>query len=67
MPALEALTSAMSVAAGVLGQGDQLGQLAPGYLADVIAVEGDPLKDIARMGAVSLVIKDGEVVRYENP
>jgi imidazolonepropionase-like amidohydrolase len=33
----------------------------------VIAVEGDPLKDIARMGAVSLVIKDGEVVRYENP
>jgi len=33
----------------------------------VIAVEGDPLSDIARMGAVSLVIKDGEVVRYENP
>jgi len=67
MPPLEALTSAMSVAAGVLGQGNQLGQLAPGFLADVIAVEGDPLKDIARMGAVSLVIKDGEVVRYENP
>ena len=67
MPPLEALTSAMSVAAGVLGQGDQLGQLAPGFLADVIAVEGDPLKDIARMGEVSLVIKDGEVVRYENP
>jgi len=67
MPPLAALTSAMSVAAGVLGQGDQLGQLAPGFLADVIAVEGDPLKDIARMGAVSLVIKDGEVVRYENP
>ena len=67
MPALEALTSAMSVAAGVLGQGDQLGQLAPGFLADVIAVEGDPLSDIGRMSAVSLVIKDGEVVRYESP
>ena len=67
MPPLEALTSAMSVAAGVLGQGDQLGQLAPGFLADVIAVEGDPLSDIARMGAVSLVIKDGEVVRYKSP
>ena len=67
MPPLEALTSAMSVAAGVLGQGDQLGQLAPGFLADVIAVEGDPLSDIGRMSAVSLVIKDGEVVRYESP
>ena len=67
MPPLEALTSAMSVAAGVLGQGHQLGQLAPGFLADVIAVEGDPLSDIGRMSAVSLVIKDGEVVRYESP
>lgn len=46
---------------------DQLGQLAPGFLADVIAVEGDPLSDIGRMSAVSLVIKDGEVVRYESP
>jgi imidazolonepropionase-like amidohydrolase len=67
MPPLEALTSAQAVAAGVLGQGDALGQLAPGYYADLIAVPGNPLDDIRRMGEVSLVIKNGEVVRHAAP
>jgi len=67
MPPLEALTSAQAVAAGVLGQGDALGQVAPGYYADLIAVPGNPLDDIRRMGEVSLVIKNGEVVRHDAP
>lgn len=67
MPPLAALTSAQAVAAGVLGQGDALGQLAPGYYADLIAVPGNPLDDIRRMGEVSLVIKNGEVVRHDAP
>jgi imidazolonepropionase-like amidohydrolase len=67
MPPLEALTSAQAVAAGVLGQGDALGQLAPGYYADLIAVPGNPLDDIRRMGEVSLVIKNGEVIRHAAP
>ena len=66
MPPLEALTSAMSVAAGVLGQEISWGSLLR-LFSDVIAVEGDPLSDIGRMSAVSLVIKDGEVLRYESP
>jgi imidazolonepropionase-like amidohydrolase len=67
MPPLEALTSAQAVAAGVLGQGDALGQLAPGYYADLIAVPGNPLDDIRRMGEVSFVIKNGELVRHDAP
>ena len=41
----------------------QLGRVAPGYFADLVAVEGDPLKDIAAVvNGVRLVMKDGKVV-----
>ena len=49
-------------AAQVCGHGEELGTLEPGKLADVIAVNGDPLADIEVMNNVSVVIKDGQIV-----
>ncbi len=65
MPALEALRTATVNAAALLGHGHELGRLAPGYRADVIAVDGDPLADIRRMQHVSFVMKDGIVYRQD--
>jgi imidazolonepropionase-like amidohydrolase len=47
----------------VLGWEGQIGQLKPGYFADVIAVPGNPLDDITAVESVSFVMKDGAVVR----
>ncbi len=62
MPANEALQTATVNAAKVLGQGD-LGQIAPGFRADVVAVPGNPLEDIALTRRVDFVMKDGTVVK----
>ncbi len=48
-------------AATHLGLGDELGTLAPGKLADLIIVKGDPLTDIATLRRVWLVVKNGEI------
>jgi imidazolonepropionase-like amidohydrolase len=47
--------------AKLLGWAGQIGELKPGYYADVIAVEGDPLKDISAVTKVGFVMKDGVV------
>jgi imidazolonepropionase-like amidohydrolase len=47
----------------LLGWGGQIGALEPGYLADVIAVSGDPLQDIGVLGSVSFVMKGGVVYK----
>jgi imidazolonepropionase-like amidohydrolase len=47
----------------LLGWDGQIGALEPGYLADVIAVSGDPLQDIAVLGSVSFVMKGGVVYK----
>ena len=61
----EALLSATSVAAEVLGKGFELGQIKAGWLADLIAVEGDPSVNIGALEQVALVMKGG--VLYRRP
>ncbi len=59
----QALATATTVPAAMLGAADRLGRVAPGFLADLVAVEGDPLKDIdAVISGVRWVMKDGRVV-----
>lgn len=59
MPPKEVLRAATATAAAVLGKSKELGRIAPGYLADLIAVQGDPLKRIEVLETPLLVIKDG--------
>jgi imidazolonepropionase-like amidohydrolase len=61
MSAADALRSATSVGARVLHLEDRIGRVAPGLLADVIAVEGDPTRDIGALRRVKFVMKGGRV------
>lgn len=63
MPAMEAIQSATVAAADLIGVSDKIGSIEKGKLADIIAVEGDPVKDIQAMGKVSFVMKDGVVYK----
>ena len=63
MPPLEAIRSATLSAAQLIGMADRLGSVEAGYLADLIAVEGDPLADVAALERVRFVMKDGTVFR----
>jgi len=65
MPPLEAIKCATVNAAELLGQSAQLGTIERGKLADVVAVDGDPTKDIRVMGKVKFVMKDGKVYKFE--
>lgn len=58
----QAIAAATTVAAEHLGLADRLGSIAPGMLADIIAVAGDPVSDIRATAAVYLVIADGQVL-----
>ena len=60
---MDAITSATSLAAKALGLGDRLGAVAPGLDADLVAVKGDPSKDIAALKRVSFVMRAGVVYR----
>jgi len=57
----DALRAATATAAAVLGRGRDLGRIAPGAIADLVAVAGDPLAGIAALRHPVLVIKDGKV------
>ena len=59
----QALATATTTAAELLGMPDRLGRLAPGYAADLVAIEGEPLQNIdALFTGVRLVIKEGKIV-----
>lgn len=64
-PAMEALISATSLAAESMGLGKSIGRVAPSYLADLIAVRGNPLVDITAMQRVVFVMRDGVVYRND--
>src|SRR6059036_3014322 len=63
MPVVEALRSATSIDARVLRMGDKFGAVKTGLLADVIAVEGDPTKDVSALRRVRFVMKGGAVFK----
>jgi imidazolonepropionase-like amidohydrolase len=66
-PPMAAIVSATSLAARSLGLGDRIGTLAPGLEADLIAVAGDPAKDITALRHVVFVMKGGRVYRNIAP
>jgi imidazolonepropionase-like amidohydrolase len=61
---MAAMVSANSMGAEAVGMGDQIGSIAPGFRADIIALDGNPLKDITAVRRVVFVMKDGVV--YKN-
>ena len=65
MPPLEAIQAATVRAAQVLRRDQDLGSLVTGKLADIVAVRGDPLKDIDLMNHMAFVMKDGVVYKNE--
>ncbi|HEY6183493.1 MAG TPA: amidohydrolase family protein, partial [Terriglobales bacterium] len=62
-----AMISATSLAAEALGLADQIGSIAPGLQADLIALDGDPLKDITAVRRVPFVMKGGVVYKNVAP
>jgi imidazolonepropionase-like amidohydrolase len=62
---MQAIQSATTSAADLLGHSDVIGSIKPGKYADVVAVAGDPLKDISILEHVQFVMKDGKV--YKRP
>ena len=65
MTPAQAIRSATSLAAEALGKENMLGQIKPGYAADIIAVEGDPLADVSVLEKVGFVMKDGAIYRND--
>jgi imidazolonepropionase-like amidohydrolase len=65
MTPMDAIHSATSRAAEMLDMTGQIGVLAPGAFADLIAVQDDPLQNISELGRVQFVMKDGKVFKNE--
>ena len=65
MPAMEAIKAATINAAELLGMKDQLGSIEVGKLADIVAVDGDPLTDPKVFGKIIFVMKDGVIYKQQ--
>jgi imidazolonepropionase-like amidohydrolase len=63
MTPIQAIRAATTTAAELLGMQKDLGSVSPGKLADIVAVKGDPLKDIALLEKVDFVMKGGEIIK----
>jgi imidazolonepropionase-like amidohydrolase len=63
MTPMQAIQCATTSAADLMGWGDRIGRIAPGYYADIVAVEGDPTKDVTTLQRMAFVMKGGEVVK----
>jgi imidazolonepropionase-like amidohydrolase len=62
---MDAIRSATSRAADLLDRQGQLGEIREGALADIVAVDGDPLADIKELEHIRFVMKDGKVFKNE--
>jgi imidazolonepropionase-like amidohydrolase len=65
MTPMQAIQSATTSAADLLGHSDIVGSIKPGKFADIIAVSGDPLQDVSALEKVAFVMKDGKVYKQE--
>ena len=63
MTPMQAIHAATVVSAELVSMEDELGQIEPGFLADIIAVPGDPSEDIAATQDVRFVMKGGTVYK----
>jgi len=62
---MQALRTATTAAAELLGWSDKMGTIEKGKWADIVAVSGDPLKDITELHRVKFVLKGGTVYKNE--
>jgi imidazolonepropionase-like amidohydrolase len=60
---MAAIVSATKTAAEIMGWSDRVGTVAAGKFADLVAVTGDPLRDITELQRVTFVMKGGEVYK----
>ena len=65
MPIIEAIRSATITNASLLGMGEELGQLKNGFIADIVAVDENPLSNVSTLENVVFVMKEGKI--YKNP
>jgi len=63
MTPMQAIQSATSSAADLLGKSDLLGSIKPGKYADIVAVSSDPVADIHALENVSFVMKEGKIYK----
>src|SRR5437763_678114 len=65
MTPMQAIQAATSSAADLLGRADQIGSVKAGKFADLVAITGDPLKDVGLLENVQFVMKDGRVFKHK--
>ena len=63
MSPIEAIRTATTAAAALLGLEGRVGSVEPGAFADLVAMPGDPLQDVRVLARIDFVMKGGEVVR----